>query len=220
MLTLLRTAPQNSRVEQFCARVRHGVSPQLMIVRPEPGWRPNDCFFCVRQKVLREGGRIQLGWSIWEWPSVYIEAERHAVYAPADGSPWRDISPPSAPEIGARLFLPDDAAAEYNFANEGMPVDNIREALAEDERIQDFFRLAEQQNSLLNSYSGLRETVPGSAVELRYIEDQLDQVEHEKRSIIWALAMTFTPKNAPCFCGSELKFKQCHGEMKKLGSRL
>ena len=133
MLMLTRTAPLNPRTKEFCARIRSGARPQLMIIQPEPGSEPNDCFFSVRERVRRDGGRIQLGWSIWEWPGVYLEAERHAVFAPADGSPWLDISPAPVPEITARLFLPDDAAAEYDFANDGVREDNIREALGTDD---------------------------------------------------------------------------------------
>jgi hypothetical protein len=154
MLMLTRTAPLNPRTKEFCARIRAGARPQLMVIQPEPGWEPNNCFFCVRERVQRDGGRIQLGWSIGELPAVYLEAERHAVFAPADGSPWLDISPALVPEITARLFLPDDAAAEYDFANDGVREDNIREALAADDRIRDFFRLAEQKSALLNSLPG------------------------------------------------------------------
>ena len=177
-----------------------------MVIQPEPGWEPNYCFFCVRERVRRDGGRIQLGWSIWEWPGVYLEAERHAVFAPADGSPWLDISPAPVPEITTRLFLPDDAAAEYNFANAGVREGNIREALAADDRIRDLSRLAKQENALLNSVHGFGEiTLKG--------EDAIhfQRLQREKSSLICALAMEYTPPNARCFCGSGKKFKKCHG---------
>jgi hypothetical protein len=195
-----------ARTKEFCARIRSGARPQLMVIQPEPGWEPNDCFFCVRERVRRDGGRIQLGWSIWEWPGVYIEAERHAVCAPADGSPWLDISPASVPEITARLFLPDDAVAEYDFANDGVREDNIHEALAADNRIRDFFRLAEQKNALLNSLPGFGEiTLKGeNAIHFQ-------RLQREQLSLTFALAMEYTPPNARCFCGSGKKFKKCHG---------
>jgi hypothetical protein len=162
MLMLIRTAPLNPRTKEFCARIRSGARPQLMVIQPEPGSEPNNCFFSVRERVRRDGGLIQLGWSIWEWPRVYLEAERHAVFAPADGSPWLDISPAPVPEITARLFLPDDAAAEYDFANAGVREGIIREALAADGRIREFFRLAEQVEALLNSHPGLGKITLGS----------------------------------------------------------
>jgi SEC-C motif len=206
MLMLPRTAPLNPRTKEFCARIRSGARPQLMVIQPEPGSEPNNCFFSVRNRVRRDGGRIQLGWSIWELPGVYLEAERHAVFAPADGSPWLDISPALVPQITTRLFLPDDAAAEYDFTNDGVREGNIREALAADDRITEFFRLAEQIEALLNSHPGLGEiTLKGeNAINCK-------RLQRAASSLIKALAMEYTPRNAPCFCGSGKKFKKCHG---------
>jgi hypothetical protein len=205
MLMLIRTAPLNPRTKEFCARIRSGARPQLMIIQPEPGWEPNNCFFCVRERVQRDGGRIQLGWSIGELPGVYLEAERHAVFAPADGSPWLDISPAPGPELTTRLFLPDDSAAEYDFANAGVREGIIRQALAADGRIREFFRLAKQIEELLNSHPGLGEiTLKGeNAI-------SCERLKRTASSLIEALAMEYTPRNAPCFCGSGKKFKKCH----------
>jgi hypothetical protein len=177
-----------------------------MVIQPEPGWEPNYCFSCVRERVRRDGGRIQLGWSIWEWPRVYLQAERHAVFAPADGSPWLDISPAPVPVITARLFLPDDAAAEYDFANRGVREENICEALAADDRIRDLFRLAKQKNALLNSLPGFGKIVleGENAIHFR-------RLQREQSSLMLALAMKYAPRNARCFCGSGKKFKKCHG---------
>ena len=211
MLTLARTAPLNPRTEQFCARVRQGVRPQLMIIRPAPGWEPNDCFACVRERVQRDGGRIQLGWSIWEWPGVYIEAERHAVYAPADGSQWEDISPSPFPEITERLFLEDDATAEYDFANEGVRTENIREALADDDLIQGFFRVAEQRNALWNTIPGVGEIKIDRATKA-----EIDRLEQEQIGLQIALVLKYTPPNERCFCGSGKKFKECHARMAEM----
>jgi len=158
MLMLTRTASLTPRTEEFCARIRPDIKPLSMAIRPERGCEPNECFSSVQKRVLRDGGRIQCGWSIWEWPGVYLEAEYHAVYAPPDGSPWIDLSPSPIPEITHRLFLPDDAIAEYDFANEGVRRENIREALADDARIQRFFRIVEQKNAILNSIPGFDET--------------------------------------------------------------
>jgi SEC-C motif len=206
MLMLIRAAPLNPRTKEFCARIRSGARPQLMVIHPEPGSEPNNCLFSVRDRVRRDGGSIQLGWSIWEWPGVYLEAERHAVFAPADGCPWLDISPAPVPEITARLFLPDDAAAEYDFANNGVREDNIRKALAADDRIGDLFRLAEQKSALLNSLPGFGEiTLEGEN------KIQVQRLEREQLSLMFALAMEYTPRNARCFCGSGKKFKKCHG---------
>lgn len=97
----------SAQVVDFCLQIS-SANPVYISTTPDPGCEINDCFNCVRQKVVREGGRIQFGWSIWEWPKVYIEAEHHAVYAPPDISELLDITP-SAVFDTRRLFLLDDS---------------------------------------------------------------------------------------------------------------
>jgi hypothetical protein len=128
--------------------------PNFITITPEPSCDPNDCFECIRRKVTREGGRIQFGWSIWEWPHVYIEAEHHAVYEPPAGSPWKDITPAPSAEIRHPLFLPDNDAT-YDFESEGILRDNKRLALNDDPLIQELFAVAEKRVAILNSIPGV-----------------------------------------------------------------
>lgn len=114
----------------------------------------NDCFECLRQKVARNGGRIQFGWAIWEWPRVYGEAEHHAVYEPSTGPPWVDIAPSALLEIWRRLFLPDNGAL-YDFENEGTLRDNKRLALGDDSMIKELFAAAERRLAILNNIPGV-----------------------------------------------------------------
>ena len=179
-----------------------------MVIQPALGWEPNNCFLCVRERVQRDGGYVQLGWAIWEWPGVYIEAERHAVYAPAGGAPWMDISPSSVPEITERLFLSDDSTVEYDFSNECILTDSVRQALADDVRIQRFFRVAEQEIALLNSLPGFGEILLNWKTAMR-----LQALGRKKAALIYALAMSFTPETAHCFCGSGMEFGKCHGQI-------
>src|SRR5262250_2505520 len=111
------------QVLDLCRGINPAAEPSFITITPEPGCVPNDCFECIKRKVAREGGRIQLGWSIWELPRVYVQAEHYAVYEPPAGPPWRDITPSALPEIRRRLFLPDDTAM-YDFRNEGIRRDN------------------------------------------------------------------------------------------------
>jgi hypothetical protein len=116
------------RDTNLCEQISPGVDPVFIPITPSADCEPLDCFECVKHKVEMEGGRIQLGWAIWEWPNVFIEAEHHAVYEPPAGSPWLDITPPVEPQIRRRLFLADNRAV-YDFENEGVLKDNIRVAL-------------------------------------------------------------------------------------------
>jgi hypothetical protein len=122
-------------------------------VSPKPGCRPADCFLNVLRKVQREGGHIQYGWSIWEWPKVFVEAEHHAVYEAPAGSPWRDITPCER-RSAKRLFLPDDTAT-YDFENEGILRENKRLALSDDPLIEDLFVASKRRIAFLNSLPGV-----------------------------------------------------------------
>jgi SEC-C motif len=156
---------------------------------------------------MHEGGQIRFGWSIWEWPGVFVEAEHHAVYEPPSGPPFLDITPSAHQGIWRRLFLLDDSAT-YDSSNEGVLRHNIRRALSDDPLIQKFFAAATKRATILND-------IPGVNVKVEDVNPQiLKKVEaaaDEQDKLYFALAMKYTPQNAPCFCGSGQKLKRCHG---------
>ncbi len=121
-------------------------------MRPLANAPVNDCFSVVPRHVLQHGGEQVIGWAVWEWPRVYIEAEFHAVWRQNDGS-LLDITPKAA-SIPRILFLPDIRRV-YN----GRQVDNIRKPLAHDPAIKRFCELAtlmyrEQNRGDLAEYHG------------------------------------------------------------------
>jgi hypothetical protein len=126
------------KILDLCRELSPAKQPAFLGIKPEPGCEPNDCFGCVQHKVEAEGGRMQFGWAIWEWPHVCIEAEHHAVYEPPHGPPWADITPPEVPDVFRRLFLPDDTAI-YDFKNEGIRRGNERRALVDDALVLEYF---------------------------------------------------------------------------------
>ena len=144
---------------------------------------------------------------IWEWPGVYIEAEHHAVWEPSPGAPLIDITPSEEAEA-RRLFVRDDAAI-YDFQNEGVLRENRRRALNDDPLVEAFFRTAEAKVAILNSLPGVGDIAVDSETEARFEEAESEQIR-----LCGLLAMKYTPQNAPCFCGSGVKFKRCHGEHK------
>jgi hypothetical protein len=205
MLTTRTPDAITDPVRRLCQQIRPGLEPVFLPIRPEAGSAPLDCFASVRRKVDTDGGRIQFGWAIWEWPRVYLEAEHHAVYEPPAGPPWLDITPAAEPELRRRLFLPDDTAV-YDFENEGVFRDNVRMALADDPLIQELFRASRERVRILNTIPGV-----GAVAVDRHTAAQMAAVEENKARIIYELALKYTPKTARCFCGSGEKFKQCHG---------
>ena len=189
----------------LCAQIRPGAKPLFIRVTPGPGCDVSNCFWNVKRKVDVEGGRIQYGWAIWETPHIFVEAEHHCVYESPGGRPLRDITPQVHPENDRVLFLPDDSAV-YEFENEGVRRDNFRLAIVEDPLIEAFFRLAEEKNAILNEIPGIgMVTLEGdTAVRFQRNEEEFAQLE-------LYLKMKYTPQGAPCFCGSNQKFKRCHG---------
>lgn len=205
---LTRTAdPRSPHVGTFCRGIRADSSAVLLRISPNEDSAPLDCFNNVRRKVAQCGGKIVFGWAIWEWPSVYLEAEHHAVYEPPSGPPWKDLTPSQVPEISARLFLADDAAT-YDFENEGIRRDNHRYALTNDPLVQSLFQSAQRHSQIMNSIPGVGNVQVSPAV-----ARSLRAVEIENARITMQLATKYTPRNARCFCGSGEKFKRCHGAL-------
>jgi hypothetical protein len=205
-LTNTRAAdPAAEHVRRFCRTVVPGARPQVIPIRPGEECEPLNCFGNVQMEVERSGGSVRFGWAIWEWPRVFIEAEHHAVYDPGNGQPWRDVTP-SVDRETARLFLPDDRAT-YDFDNEGMRRDNIRQALSGDPNIREFFAAAERIAEIMNSIPGVGEVqVPAS------IAKELAALEMDKVQRMFLIGMRHTGRNDLCFCRSGLKFKKCHGQ--------
>jgi hypothetical protein len=205
MLTVRPPDAITADVRRLCRQICPELDPVFLPIRAEPGAVPLDCFATVKRKVDREGGRIQFGWAIWEWPRVYIEAEHHAVYEPPEGPPWLDLTPAVEPGVRRRLFLPDDTAL-YDFENEGVLRDNFRLALSDDLLIQQLFHAARERLAILNALPGV-----GAIAVDRLKAAKMAAVEQKKAQAIYKLALKYTPQNARCFCGSGRKFKHCHG---------
>jgi hypothetical protein len=199
-------------VLEFCAGISPGAQPVYLRIRPEASCEVSECFPNVCLKVEREGGRIQYGWEISEWPRVFIEAQHHAVYEGPGGPPWLDITPaPEDDQQDTRLFLPDDTAV-YDAANPGVRRDNIRKALAADSLVDEFLGLAAEMTAIMNHLPGTgMVTVEGSDA-----ERALSNAKRRSR-LRQQLAMKYTTQGAPCFCGSGQKFKRCHGQLRKGG---
>lgn len=122
-------------VRRFCQRVEPGAAdPAYIASRPLPNAPMRDCFVTVAQQVEHEGGDTVIGWAIWEWPKVLIEAEFHAVWRTPQGE-LVNITPYEVP-IPRLLFLPS-VRRRY----EGRQVNNVREPLDRDPAIKRMIEL-------------------------------------------------------------------------------
>lgn len=66
-------------------------APVVVQVEPTPDAELMKCFSNVKDAVADGLGDVQTGWLIWEFPGVYLVAERHAVLQTNDG--LLDITP-------------------------------------------------------------------------------------------------------------------------------
>jgi hypothetical protein len=69
----------------------------VLSVVTDSGARERDGYINVRNRVERDGGRMQLGWAVWQHAHLFIEAEPHAVYDPGEGKEWFDCTPHTSP---------------------------------------------------------------------------------------------------------------------------
>ena len=69
-----------SDVRRLMKHMHVETEPLYLSVQPEEYCLPQECFYNVRQKVQREGGRLQMGWAIWKCGRYFIEGELHAVH--------------------------------------------------------------------------------------------------------------------------------------------
>lgn len=191
-------------IVHFCRLVAPQAKPRVMTITAASDARPLDCFSNVRREVERYGGRIQFGWSIWVWPSVFVEAEHHAVYAPPSDMAWVDVTP--APDAETRrVFLPDDTAV-CDFDPAGVRRDNHRMPLVSDPLVEQLFRLAALENRVLSAIPGV-----GTVTVPERVAVKLQRVSDAKAQVVRRIGMKYTRPNQRCFCGSGEKFKRCHG---------
>jgi hypothetical protein len=116
----------------------------------DPNAGERDCYVNVQYQIDKLGGKMQLGWAIWQHSHVFIEAEPHAVFDPGDGKPWVDCTPHvmsggySAPEI---LFIPNDATNDFETTD--LP-DNVRIPLVDDPRVSKALALFSERTALIS----------------------------------------------------------------------
>jgi len=118
-------------VISFCRGVVADPNPVYVHLHPLDGVAANSCFEIVPDYVAKHGGEQVTGWSIWEWPRVFIEAEFHAVWRQPDGT-LLDITPKVFP-MPRILFLPDSVRTY-----KGRQVNNIRKPIGTDPAIKRF----------------------------------------------------------------------------------
>ncbi len=197
-------APPNERaphIRNICASINAKGRVLRMPIEAEADCKVRECFNNVSVKVQRDGGRVVYGWTIWEWPNVYVEAAHHAVYAPSRGH-WRDITPADDGDT-ERVFLEDGAADKSDDVRRR----TIRFALSKSPLVLDFLKAAEATDDILFS----QPIIDGMQTFPATIAGRIQGLNRVKENLIPRIGMTHTAPNAKCWCESGAKFKKCHG---------
>lgn len=180
----------NDAVLKLVERLPKPGTPVYLDLQIEPDSHPLECFANVRAKIVRDGGSLQHGWVIWEWPGVLVEAEFHAVWNGGDGR-FVDITP----QVGGQtrvLFVPD---SETVF--DGVPIDNVRLPLSDDPQVLQLIQDSEKLAKL----------------KAKYFHNGVAAIPCEELVAAGLAPRTRSAKgigrNEPCPCGSGKKYKKC-----------
>lgn len=172
-----------------------GSIPVYVPVRSESDANVDDCFINVAHKVERDGGTLLHGWQIWEWISVMIEAEFHAIWVSPIGE-HIDITPKKESEERV-LFLPDPTRA-WN----GKFIDNVRQPIVMTQLFKDLDAISKRLVILYNN----AERVPeGILVDPKTIGPM-----EELKQVLGRLLNEGGNLDSRCTCASGRKYKNCH----------
>ena len=188
------------------AALGRGINPgaKALFVAAEPaaGADPLECFENVRRKVERAGGALVVGWAIWEWPEVFVEAEHHAVWSSNQG--LIDITP-HGKDFDQVLFLPDPNAPYGGPTLPRRP--NRRRMLTDRPEAGRFIAAVDARNDWMERLpAGVAVSVP--LREARELEQLEFGVLKAQVDLLIAVA-NGKGRNDPCLCGSGRKFKIC-----------
>ena len=184
--------------------VPDGQAPVYLDVNPLQGAPSRECFPIVKEYIRTHGGTSVIGWTLWEMPTLFIEAEFHAVWRAPDGR-LLDISP--KPEPTQRiLFLPDPTKE-----HQGHQVNNVRRSVCQNLAVVGFLQACDDEFEFMNrgaragQYGNIslqrNETVEYKRIMMRKTQFQLQMALHLPKIGAYT----------PCRCGSGKKTKWCHG---------
>jgi hypothetical protein len=198
------TPKTTSKAEKDLRReLSPGQRPIIVKVVPEPGAVTGECFHNVRSKVARDGGEILYGWTIWEWPQVFIEAEHHAVWT--NGEELVDVTLPFSGERRT-MFLPDPSRA-YDYETKKRLL-NVKRSLGVIPAAQRWIDASHRLQEFIEAHSD-GDIITFDRVAARPLAEQVEQAHGE---VLVSLAIRTKP-NDPCFCGTTRKFRKCCGQM-------
>ena len=187
----------------LCAELCTGTEPVYVPVLPSGASRMCDCFPTVDAFAAEHGGTRLLGWSLWEFPGLFVDAEFHAVWKSPEGD-LVDLTKRQA--TGSVLFLPAPG-----LAYSGRQVNNVRRPISLDPLVVEYLATFDDEFYLVNR--GDRAKQHGE-ISLSGAEAQeYGEIKRRQASTylhVRDLASAIGPYT-PCPCNSGKKVRWCHG---------
>lgn len=200
---MLRTPSTiTAEVHDLTAGINGEETPVFVRYRPTPKALPQECYANVDHQVATARGRSVVGWAIWEWNEVFVEAEHHAVWEGPDG--LIDITPHGIP-IERVLFLPDPTAPYLGTEAPRRP--NRRVVISRSAATMRFLAAIDARNLWMERFAAgeLVQLTHGQANEMKSLEAKAMEAQAD---LLIAQANA-KGRNDRCLCGSGRKFKSC-----------
>ncbi|MEY4704924.1 MAG: hypothetical protein RL042_1126 [Nitrospirota bacterium] len=196
-------AEMSRALTALCEDIVPGATPLYIDVHPLSGAPADECFSLVSSQVATNGGDLVVGWILWELPTLFVEAEFHAVWRSPAGK-FIDIAPKKSPT--RRILFLEDPLRRY----EGRQVNNVRRATSQDPVVVEYLTAFDSQFELLNRGErahrhGEIHLEGSEAAEFNAIQKKLVLLQLRIDSHL----PSFGPYS-PCWCGSGKKVKWCH----------
>ncbi len=186
-------------VKELCASISTS-EPFFIEVHPGSQDVVLDCTGNVERRIQQEGGEAVLGWKIWEWHGIMIEAEFHTLWRDSQGQ-LHDITPNAHP-FEKVLFLPDQT-----LVYEGKQINNIRKPLNKDTNVTAFIEVNDDIFAMMNK--GERASQHGAIVLTPEEAAEMEKLEYRKAVLGMQIESRPPERNELCRCGSGLKSKKC-----------
>jgi len=190
----------NNKLTDLFKMIGCADAPVIIQMDLSENYPKNECFDNVTANVKIHGGERIDGWQFWQHDYM-LEAEYHAVWQSPEGN-LVDITPKNS-AFEHILFISDPSRPYH-----GAQLDNFRLNTTPNQLVDDFIALAEAR---FHIYSGgekatqkLLNLTPDEQDHLKYINGMMIGVDR--------LLSKGGVRNTPCFCSTNLKYKQCHGK--------
>lgn len=161
-----------------------------------------DCFNIVKKKVENFGGKMILGWQIWE-TNILMEAEAHAVWEDLEGE-LHDISPKSRNFPAKRIVFIEDSKLKY----EGKQIQSIRINITNNSVIDDYIKASKLFFHLQNKGDRANHYDLSKILSTDEIKEIVDANNWKVQ--LQNFYEAGNNEKSLCFCGSQKKYKNCH----------